>query len=67
MNLKAVFIIVMQIFGLVFFCFGKENPNNQMFYNPPASFISDCVRSTTQYNMSVNNVSAKIRTGGDFF
>ncbi|MBP6235765.1 MAG: T9SS type A sorting domain-containing protein [Saprospiraceae bacterium] len=67
MNLKAVFIIVWQLFSLVFFCFGKENPNNRIAFNPASSFVSDCVRPTTQYNMSVNNVRAKIRTGGDFF
>lgn len=70
MNLKVVFIIVLQTFGLVFISYGKENPNNRNTKNQPGgqtSFRSDCVRPTAQYDMNVNNVRARILTGGDLF
>ncbi len=67
MNLKAILIISLQIFGLTIVSYAKENPKNPKFNNEQASFRSDCVRPTAQYDMGVNNVRARILTGGDMF
>lgn len=67
MNLKATLIIALQIFGLTIVSYAKENPKNPKFNNQQASFRSDCVRPTAQYDMGVNNVRARILTGGDLF
>ncbi len=67
MNLKAILIIALQIFGLTIVSYAKENPKNPKFSNEQASFRTDCVRPTAQYEMSVNNVRARILTGGDLF
>ena len=67
MNRKSTYILLLVFFGLSQFVFGADNPLPKTNAPKQQLLLNDCVRPLAQYDMNVNNVRARLLTGGDLF
>jgi hypothetical protein len=68
MNRKSTYIFILVFFGVSHYGFGSEKTiSKTLRTHKQQQLITDCVRPTAQYDMNVNNVRARLLTGGDLF
>lgn len=69
MNRKSTYILLLVFFGVSQHVLGLDNPLSKTKNSSISKqhFITDCTRPTAQYDMSVNNIRARILNGGDLF
>jgi hypothetical protein len=63
----SVFIITMILGQTIAFAKGPEYPDGKAPVTTQTSWRNDCVRPTNQIEMQVNNVRARLLTGGDIW
>nr|HMU05089.1 hypothetical protein [Saprospiraceae bacterium] len=63
----SVFIITMILGHTIAFAKGPEYPDGKAPVTTQTSWRNDCVRPTNQIEMQVNNVRARLLTGGDIW